>query len=136
MNPQMNYTPQQVMGHDSYSVPCRVGNWAEDEYMGALLTADHMARSEKGMLMTQKLESTLGSALAPAELSVLHPDGNVHFGDQIMLSNAPTAALTSMCTALRRCRTSVWCCASVTLTVGARSSSRGELRQRLGEGDH
>ena len=66
MNPQMNYTPQQVMGHDSYSVPCRVGNWAEDEYMGALLTADHMARSEKGMLMTQKLESTLGSALAPA----------------------------------------------------------------------
>ena len=85
MNPQMNYTPQQGMGHDSYSVPCRVGNWAEDEYMGALLTADHMARSEKGMLMTQKLESTLGSALAPAELSVLHPDGNVHFGDQIML---------------------------------------------------
>ena len=93
MNPQMNYTPQQVMGHDSYSVPCRVGNWAEDEYMGALLTADHMARSEKGMLMTQKLESTLGSALAPAELSVLHPDGNVHFGDQIMLSNAPGGVL-------------------------------------------
>ena len=37
MNPQMNYTPQQVMGHDSYSVPCRVGNWAEDEYLGALV---------------------------------------------------------------------------------------------------
>ena len=38
MNPQMNYTPQQVMGHDSYSVPCRVGNWAEDEYMGVVRT--------------------------------------------------------------------------------------------------
>ena len=93
MNPQMNYTPQQVMGHDSYSVPCRVGNWAEDEYMGALLTADHMARGEKGMLTTQKLQSTLGSALAPTGLTVIHPDGNVRFGDEIMLSNAPGGVL-------------------------------------------
>jgi len=93
MNPQMNYTPQQVMGHDSYSVPCRVGNWAEDEYMGALLTADHMARGEKGMLTTQKLQSTLGSALTPTGLTVIHPDGNVRFGDEIMLSNAPGGVL-------------------------------------------
>ena len=93
MNPQMNYTPQQVMGHDSYSVPCRVGNWAEDEYMGALLTGDHQARSEKGMLMTQKLESTLGSALAPTGLTVIHPDGNLRFGDEIMLSNAQGGVL-------------------------------------------
>ena len=89
----MNYTPQQVMGHDSYSVPCRVGNWAEDEYMGALLTGDHQARSEKGMLMTQKLESTLGSALAPTGLTVIHPDGNLRFGDEIMLSNAQGGVL-------------------------------------------
>jgi len=93
MNPQMNYTPQQVMGHDSYSVPCRVGNWAEDEYMGALLTADHIAKAEKGMLTTQKLQSTLGSACAPTGLTAIHPDGNVRFGDEIMLSNAPGGVL-------------------------------------------
>jgi len=93
MNPQMNYTPQQVMGHDSYSVPCRVGNWAEDEYMGALMTADHLAKAEKGLLTTQKLQNTLGSALTPIPLSVVHPDGNVRFGDEVMLSNAPGGVL-------------------------------------------
>ena len=30
-NPQILYTPQQQMGYGGYSVPCRVGNWAEDE---------------------------------------------------------------------------------------------------------
>lgn len=93
MNPQMNYTPQQVMGHDSYSVPCRVGNWAEDEYMGALLTAEHMAKAEKGMLTTQKMMGTVGSALAPIELSQAHPDGLLRFGDSVMLSNAPGGVL-------------------------------------------
>eukprot|EP00965_Chrysotila_dentata_P197210 6178064-Pleurochrysis_carterae.AAC.4 len=34
--PQMFYTPQQQMGHEGYSVPCRIGNWAEDEYLKAV----------------------------------------------------------------------------------------------------
>ena len=93
MNPQMNYTPQQVMGHDSYSVPCRVGNWAEDEYMGALLTAEHIAKAEKGMLTTQKMQATIGSAMSPVELTVAHPDGLVRFGDSVMLSNAQGGVL-------------------------------------------
>lgn len=45
------------------------------------------------MLMTQKLESTLGSALAPTGLTVIHPDGNLRFGDEIMLSNAQGGVL-------------------------------------------
>ena len=67
-NPQILYTPQQQMGYGGFSVPCRVGNWAEDEYLGVLLTSQHIAQSGESMLVSQKLGNTLGAALAPAEL--------------------------------------------------------------------
>lgn len=93
MNTPMNYTPQQQMGCDSYSVPCRVGNWTEDEYMGALMTAEHVAKASSGMLSTQKLQDTVGATLAPVELSTAHPDGMLRFGDAVMLSNAQGGVL-------------------------------------------
>ena len=43
-NPQILYTPQQQMGYGGYSVPCRIGNWAEDEYLGVVRAVARPAR--------------------------------------------------------------------------------------------
>jgi len=88
MNPQINYTPQQQMGYGGYSVPCRVGNWAEDEYLGALTTAEHQKKESVGMLASQQLSSTLNNALSPVTLADAPTDGAIRFGDCVMLSSA------------------------------------------------
>jgi hypothetical protein len=88
MNPQITYTPQQQMGYGGFSVPCRVGNWAEDEYLQALKTQEHFAKESVGMLTSQMLSSTLNSALAPVTLAPAPADGAIKFGDTIMLSAA------------------------------------------------
>lgn len=87
-NPQVLYTPQQQMGYGGYSVPCRVGNWAEDEYLNVILTASHQAKQEQGMLTSQQLGGTLGSALSPATLAPAPSDGALRYGDVVMLSAA------------------------------------------------
>jgi len=93
MNPQLHYTPQQQMGYGGYSVPCRIGNWAEDEYLGVLNTADHLAKSSASTLTTQKLGDLIGRAVAPAALVSPPADGFVHFGDSLMLSAAQGGVL-------------------------------------------
>jgi len=76
------------MGYGGFSVPCRVGNWAEDEYLQALKTQEHFAKESVGMLTSQMLSSTLNSALAPVTLAPAPADGALKFGDTIMLSAA------------------------------------------------
>ena len=63
-NPQILYTPQQQMGYGGYSVPCRVGNWAEDEYLGVLVTTAHTKKHAEGMLASQQLSAPYPSAAA------------------------------------------------------------------------
>jgi hypothetical protein len=87
-NPQILYTPQQQMGYGGFSVPCRVGNWAEDEYMGVLLTQQHLTKQGEGMLVSQKLNGTVGTALAPTNLAPAPADGAIRYGDVVMLSAA------------------------------------------------
>jgi len=87
-NPQILYTPQQQMGYGGYSVPCRVGNWAEDEYLGVLQTQSHVSKGSTGLLTSQHLGATIGSALEPAMLAAAPEDGAVRFGDAVMLSAA------------------------------------------------
>ena len=87
-NPQILYTPQQQMGYGGYSVPCRVGNWAEDEYLGVLLTAGHLTKQGEGTLTSQQLSGTIGAARAPAMLAAAPADGIVRYGDTVMLSAA------------------------------------------------
>ena len=72
------------MGYGGYSVPCRVGNWAEDEYLGVLNTQEHIAKASTGMLTSQQLSTTLNTALSPAALAPAPSDGVVRFGDCIM----------------------------------------------------
>ena len=68
----MQYTPQQQMGFAGYSVPCRVGNWAEDEYLGALVAEEHKKSLAEGTLTASRLAATIGSASAPIELAAPH----------------------------------------------------------------
>jgi len=101
MNPQVLYTPQQQMGFGGYSVPCRVGNWGEDEYLGVLQTANHVSKETAGMLNSQQLSATLNNALAPVNLAESPADSALRFGDRIMLSAAlgGVLALDSSCRA-------------------------------------
>ena len=92
-NPQILYTPQQQMGYGGFSVPCRVGNWAEDEYLGVLMTAQHIKQAGEGCLTSQGLMSTVGVARLPATLAPAPADGAVHFGDVLMLSAAEGGVL-------------------------------------------
>jgi len=87
-NPQILYTPQQQMGYGGFSVPCRVGNWAEDEYLGVLGTADHVAKQTAGMCTSQQLGSVLGQSMKPVELAPAPSDGAIRYGDVVMLSAA------------------------------------------------
>lgn len=75
------------MGYGGFSVPCRVGNWAEDEYLQALKTQEHFAKESVGMLTSQMLSSTLNSALAPVTLAPAPADGAIKFGDTIMCAS-------------------------------------------------
>lgn len=75
------------MGYGGFSVPCRVGNWAEDEYLQALKTQEHFAKESVGMLTSQMLSSTLNSALAPVTLAPAPADGALKFGDTIMCAS-------------------------------------------------
>ncbi|KAL1499722.1 hypothetical protein AB1Y20_012409 [Prymnesium parvum] len=93
MNPQLHYTPQQQMGYGGYSVPCRVGNWAEDEYLGVLQTSEHVSRSASGTLSTQQIGNMISRATAPVTLASPPEDGFVRFGDALMISAAQGGAL-------------------------------------------
>jgi len=76
------------MGFGFYSVPCRVGNWAEDEYLGVLQTSSHVAKEQTGMLSSQQLSGILSSALEPVTLAPAPADGALRYGDRVMLSAA------------------------------------------------
>ena len=81
-------TPQQLMGHESYSGPCRVGNWAEEEYRNVLSAQELLAKSATGKLKMSKLAATVGAATAPVPLEPMHADGAVQYGDIVMLTTA------------------------------------------------
>jgi len=77
------------MGYGGFSVPCRVGNWAEDEYLGVLQTHSHQQKSSVGMLTSQQLGSVIGAAMTPVTLAPSPADGCLRYGDRVMLSAAP-----------------------------------------------
>jgi len=83
----MQYTPQQQMGFAAYSLPARVGNWAEDEYITALHTKEHKEKAQVGTLTSSVLSASLGVAASPAELAQAHEDGIVRFGDVVALTS-------------------------------------------------
>lgn len=76
------------MGYGGYSVPCRVGNWQEDEILKTIGNDEHLSKSSAGLLTTQRLGNLISRATAPVELSPLPEDGFIRFGNVIMLSSA------------------------------------------------
>lgn len=64
----------------------RIGNWNEDIALEEDLLKDFLGKRERGELLCQKAGNILGTVNAKIELSVSR-DGNVHFGDTVMLIN-------------------------------------------------
>eukprot|EP00967_Tisochrysis_lutea_P138145 scaffold248934_cov36-Tisochrysis_lutea.AAC.1 len=83
------------MGHDGYSAPCRTGNWAEDEYMHALQTREIMKKQSNGTLTSSMLFSSVGMSSLPTDLAPPHPDGNLRYGDTVLLSSALGGAVSA-----------------------------------------
>lgn len=65
-------------------MPCRTGNWAEDEYLSVLKTQEHLEKSGVGLLNSQKLSNMMNDALKPVALAPDPSDGAIHFGDVVM----------------------------------------------------
>ena len=119
------------MGYGGYSVPCRVGNWAEDEYLGALTTAEHQKKESVGMLASQQLSSTLNNALSPVTLADAPTDGAIRFGDCVMCASHHHRACLwpGALDCSPRC---VCVCAPTALTVRRSSRPGGRLSSALG----
>ena len=56
-------------------------------------TTTHISKAGNGHLTSQKLDNTVGAALAPSTLTSPPEDGAVHFGDSLMLSAAQGGVL-------------------------------------------
>lgn len=93
MNPQLHYTAQQQMGYGGFTAPCRIGNWAEDEFLSVLHTVEHNKAASKGMLSSQQLASAIGSSMAEVPLDEAPTDAALRFGSTIIISAAKGGAL-------------------------------------------
>ncbi|XP_077989044.1 cilia- and flagella-associated protein 161-like [Glandiceps talaboti] len=70
----------------TYNPSVLVGNWNEDICLEEDTLKDFVAKRERGELLIQKGSKLDSTILKKSELSVT-VDGNVHFGDKVMLVN-------------------------------------------------
>jgi hypothetical protein len=69
-----------------YCPGVRVGNWFEDIALEEDILKDYLDKRERGELLFQKT-TTIGDALEQKVELTVSRDGNVHFGDVIMIVN-------------------------------------------------
>ncbi|ESO94558.1 hypothetical protein LOTGIDRAFT_203924 [Lottia gigantea] len=74
----------------TYNPSVRVGNWNEDIQLEEDTLKDFLDKREKGELLTQKSSNLAAVALQKKNLSISQ-DGNIRFGDVIMLRCKGTA---------------------------------------------
>jgi len=82
----MQFTPQQLTGGPKFHHRTRIGNWSEDLELEEIKLKDYLKKKETGSLMVTAKQRQLESSLQQAELST-SPDGNLHFGMQVMMVN-------------------------------------------------
>ncbi|XP_036068286.1 cilia- and flagella-associated protein 161 isoform X2 [Oryzias melastigma] len=70
----------------TYRSKVKVGNWTEDELLQKDAMQEYLEKKEKGELYVQKIDLLRQNMLQPVNLSVT-TDGDVHFGDVVMLVN-------------------------------------------------
>ena len=67
-----------------YSNRVRIGNWSEDFELERLRMQDFLRRKASGDLTVTKFQARISKTIAPVALNA-SADGNVHFGDTILL---------------------------------------------------
>ncbi|XP_064620593.1 cilia- and flagella-associated protein 161-like [Lineus longissimus] len=70
----------------TYNPGVRIGNWNEDLQLEEDQTKDFIGRKARGELHIQRSQNLRDSILNKKEVSISR-DGNVHFGDVVMLMN-------------------------------------------------
>ncbi|XP_037539591.1 cilia- and flagella-associated protein 161 [Nematolebias whitei] len=69
-----------------YQSKAKAGNWREDQVLEETKMKEYLEKKEKGELVAQKVDLLKQNILQPVNLSVTN-DGNLHFGDVVMLVN-------------------------------------------------
>jgi hypothetical protein len=73
-----------------YCPGVRVGNWFEDIALEEDVVRDYLDKRERGELLGQRRNAVSDAVGQKVQLSISR-DGNVHFGDTVMLINPQTA---------------------------------------------
>jgi len=87
----MQFTPQQLAGGGRYSSKTKIGNWSEDLSLQDVRLAEYLKRKGAGKLLAaqDRKQEILFTSRVPHSFS---GDGNIRFGDTIMLRNSLTKA--------------------------------------------
>jgi hypothetical protein len=90
-NNNMQFTPQQLAGGGRYSSKTKIGNWSEDLSLQEVRLAEYLKRKAAGKLLAaqDRKEQLLFTSRVPHSYS---SDGNIRFGDTIMLQNNLTSS--------------------------------------------
>ena len=85
----MQFTPQQLAGGGRYGCKTKIGNWSEDLSLQEVRLAEYLKRKAAGKLLAaqDRKEQILFTSRVPHSYAA---DGNVRFGDTIMLQNSQT----------------------------------------------
>jgi len=77
-----------MMGFGGYGSSTKIGNWSEEIHLREEIKKSNEARRMQGGMLSQQILAKMHHHTTPVELTPEHPDGNVRFGDLIMLQCA------------------------------------------------
>ena len=77
-----------------YSNRVRIGNWSEDFELERIRMQDFLLKKSRGELTVTKFQARIGKTMVPVPLTP-SDDGNVHFGDSILLYSVQVWILVS-----------------------------------------
>lgn len=91
----MQFTPQQLTGGPKYHHATRIGNWSEDQELQEIAMKNFLSLKESGQLKVTAKQQQLEECLRSEELSS-SPDGNLCFGQKVMLFSHETKGFLSV----------------------------------------
>lgn len=80
---------------NTYTHKCRIGNWSEEQELQETQMKEYLHRKEHGQLLVHSVQQHLNQSLHEVDLSYSQ-DGNVHFGDSVMMYSVKTEGVLSV----------------------------------------
>eukprot|EP01012_Entosiphon_sulcatum_P040150 TRINITY_DN5379_c0_g1_i1.p1 TRINITY_DN5379_c0_g1~~TRINITY_DN5379_c0_g1_i1.p1 ORF type:complete len:296 (-),score=73.48 TRINITY_DN5379_c0_g1_i1:674-1561(-) len=90
------FTPQQLAGHRGFRSRTMIGNWSEEIQLQEERLREWLRKRAQGALFSQQIGDKFRRHLAEAFVSPQHADGNLRFGDTVLLQNAHTRGYLSV----------------------------------------